>query len=135
MLRFQRQGVLVYDLGGWYAGTKDKGKLGVNRFKASFGGVIVKEFNAERYVTAIGCLAMVLLRCYRYCAQRFNAAWDAIVQEGVNIVKVCRRLSRTVIENDSPDAKDVESLHTYLGGSTPERLPGSPLKVRDPRPS
>ena len=80
MLRFQRQGVRVYDLGGWYAGTKDKGKLGINRFKASFGGVIVREFNAEHCVTAIGRVALVLLRSYRYCARMFGAACDAIVR-------------------------------------------------------
>lgn len=81
MLRFQRQGVLVYDLGGWYVGTEDKRKLGINRFKASFGGVIVREFNSERCVTAIGRLALVILRSYRYCARRLGAACGTIVRQ------------------------------------------------------
>jgi hypothetical protein len=52
MLRFKGRGVALYDFGGWYEGKTDEKKLGINRFKASFGGRALREFNAERLVTA-----------------------------------------------------------------------------------
>jgi hypothetical protein len=60
ILRFQRQGIETYDFGGWYAGTENAGKLRVNRFKESFGGEIVREFNSEFGFTIVGRLAMAL---------------------------------------------------------------------------
>lgn len=60
MLRFQRRGITVYDLGGWYPGIQDQEKLGINRFKAGFGAVVVKEFNSETGITTAGRLAVAL---------------------------------------------------------------------------
>jgi len=60
ILRFQQQGLTVYDLGGWYGGAEDQEKLRINRFKESFGGVLTREFNAETAVTAKGRLALDL---------------------------------------------------------------------------
>jgi len=58
LLRFQQQGLALYDLGGWYGGTEDQEKLRINRFKESFGGVVIKEFNSETGVTTKGKLAL-----------------------------------------------------------------------------
>jgi len=58
ILRFQQQGLPAYDLGGWHGGAEDQKKLRINRFKESFGGALVKEFNAEIGVTAKGRLAL-----------------------------------------------------------------------------
>lgn len=60
ILRFQRQGSTEYDFGGWYAGSEDVDKLGINRFKASFGGEVVPEFNSEVAITTAGRLALAL---------------------------------------------------------------------------
>lgn len=41
---FRVKGFRVYDLGGWYAGSTDAQKLGINRFKKGFGGRKVLEY-------------------------------------------------------------------------------------------
>jgi putative peptidoglycan lipid II flippase len=48
---FKQLGVATYDLGGWYAGTSDAGKLTVNAFKTQFGGAKVREYNCRRALT------------------------------------------------------------------------------------
>jgi len=60
ILRFQRQGIETYDFGGWYGGTENAEKLRINRFKESFGGKVVPEFNYEVGVTIAGRLALAL---------------------------------------------------------------------------
>lgn len=58
MLRFRHQGIAVHDLGGWYGGNEDQQKLRINKFKESFGGLVIKEFNSEAAVTWTGRLAI-----------------------------------------------------------------------------
>jgi hypothetical protein len=45
VLHFQAQGLSLYDFGGWYRGSVDREKLGINAFKEGFGGRIVRDFN------------------------------------------------------------------------------------------
>lgn len=45
MEMFKKEGMYVYDWGGYAYNTVDPGLMGVNKFKASFGGKEVKEFN------------------------------------------------------------------------------------------
>jgi len=45
MMRFRDAGDLVYDFGGWYAGTEDEDMLRINRFKEGFGGTVIKTYN------------------------------------------------------------------------------------------
>ena len=71
LLRFQQEGISIYDLGGWYAGLEDREKLGINRFKANFGGQIVKEFSAEIPLTAIGSLALAFTRRFSWRPEKF----------------------------------------------------------------
>lgn len=52
MLRFKQAGIRVYDFGGWYQGTTDTEKLGINRFKAEFGGTVVTNYNCKLLLTA-----------------------------------------------------------------------------------
>jgi lipid II:glycine glycyltransferase (peptidoglycan interpeptide bridge formation enzyme) len=60
ILKFKAQGVSIYDFGGWYQGDKDLAKLGINRFKEGFGGVIVKNFMQEFGITPKGRVYVIL---------------------------------------------------------------------------
>ena len=66
MLKFKEQQVSIYDLGGWYPGDKDLAKLDINKFKKSFGGVIVKDFNQEFGITLKGKLYVLLNSIHDY---------------------------------------------------------------------
>lgn len=78
ILRFQQEGISIYDLGGWYAGSEDREKLGINRFKANFGGQIVKQFSAEIPLTAVGSLALAFTRRFSWRPEKFATASQAI---------------------------------------------------------
>lgn len=43
MLKFNQEGFLVYDWGGIALDTQDKGLQGINKFKESFGGELIKQ--------------------------------------------------------------------------------------------
>jgi hypothetical protein len=60
-------GLSVYDFGGWYAGSTDEALLGINRFKASFGGHTVAQVNAGVALSWRGWLFLQL-------QQRFTPA-------------------------------------------------------------
>jgi hypothetical protein len=62
MLRHKAEGVSFYDLGGWYAGSEDQSKLGVNKFKQSFGGDVRKTYDFERAVTLKGSVVLWVRR-------------------------------------------------------------------------
>jgi len=62
MLKFKAQQITDYDQGGWYPGDKDLAKLGINQFKKSLGGAIVKNFNQEFGVTLKGKIYIFLNR-------------------------------------------------------------------------
>ncbi len=53
-LRFRETGIADFDFGGWYPGTTDIRLLGINRFKMSLGGRVVRQYDCERLVTAKG---------------------------------------------------------------------------------
>ena len=65
MKRFQREGIQLYDFGGWYSGTENKELLAVNFFKEGFGGRIVKTYNYTRAKTALGRLYLLAGRLRR----------------------------------------------------------------------
>jgi hypothetical protein len=62
MMRLKKEGVSIYDFGGWYSGSKDQAKLDINKFKEGFGGQIKKNFNQEVGITLIGNLYLLALR-------------------------------------------------------------------------
>ncbi len=62
MLAFRERGFRVYDLGGWYPGTRDIERLKINQFKEDFGGRIVTHYRCEMGVTLVGTCALVLAR-------------------------------------------------------------------------
>jgi hypothetical protein len=64
MLRHKAGGVSFYDLGGWYAGNEDQAKLGVNKFKRSFGGQVCKNYDFELAVTPKGKAALWVRRVF-----------------------------------------------------------------------
>jgi hypothetical protein len=58
LLRFQSEGVELYDMGGWYEGKSDIQKLQINEFKRGFGGHLLQEFHCVRAATVKGALAL-----------------------------------------------------------------------------
>ncbi len=50
MLQFKKQGFEMYDFGGYAMNTTDKGLQGINKFKLSFGGVVVECKNYSSYL-------------------------------------------------------------------------------------
>ena len=52
--RFVEQGIVEFDFGGWYPGKTDICLLGINRFKMSFGGRIVREYNCDQPISVKG---------------------------------------------------------------------------------
>lgn len=54
MQRFKIDGLIMYDLGGWYAGTADEKLLRVNKFKEGFGGECSAAFHCTRALTTKG---------------------------------------------------------------------------------
>lgn len=60
MIRFRSEAIRTYDFGGWYAGGGDQQRLAINRFKGSFGGTVVREFNCVRPLTIRGRLAVAI---------------------------------------------------------------------------
>ncbi|AFY46255.1 hypothetical protein Nos7524_0336 [Nostoc sp. PCC 7524] len=65
ILRFKKQGIPVYDFGGWYIGNTDEEKLRINEFKQKFGGEVVNNFNCSRGITMKGKLYLALQNIYR----------------------------------------------------------------------
>ena len=64
MLALKGRDTPVLDLGGWYAGSTDQGKLRINQFKGEFGGAIVKTFNCDKALTMRGRLALAAWRLF-----------------------------------------------------------------------
>jgi hypothetical protein len=48
---FKARGDAIYDFGGWYSGSGDPRRLGINRFKEGFGGDLVTVYVCERPLT------------------------------------------------------------------------------------
>jgi hypothetical protein len=61
-LRFREQGISDFDFGGWYPGTSDIRLLGINRFKKSFGGVVVQQYDCEQPLSVKGRLLLATVR-------------------------------------------------------------------------
>ena len=60
VLRFRDEGFAIYDFGGWYAGTANDELLRINRFKESFGGEVVLQYNCDQALSWKGMLALWL---------------------------------------------------------------------------
>jgi hypothetical protein len=67
MLRFRDEGFAIYDFGGWYPGKQNEALLRVNRFKKSFGGELILQYNCDQGITWKGVLALWLRG--RMCAK------------------------------------------------------------------
>jgi hypothetical protein len=59
MLALKERGICLYDFGGWYPGTTNIRFLGMNAFKESFGGEVVREFGGEEIRTARGWFVLM----------------------------------------------------------------------------
>jgi len=70
MLALQTEGIRCYDFGGWYPGTEDLKRLGINRFKEGFGGTVVREYESEQPLTLLGRLYLHLRTLKWLCLDR-----------------------------------------------------------------
>ncbi len=57
-VRYSDQGIREFYFGGWYPGKTDIRLLGINRFKKSFGGRVVREYDCAQPVTLKGWLLL-----------------------------------------------------------------------------
>lgn len=73
--RFKQDGVLQYDLGGWYEGDSDAEKLRINQFKSEFGGVVVRNYNCIQTVTL---KARILLKVSKWLKSFYSSIRRAI---------------------------------------------------------
>jgi hypothetical protein len=73
MLRFRDEGFAIYDFGGWYSGSQNLALLRVNRFKKSFGGELVRQYNCDQAITWKGALAL-WLRAHLFDTQVLKAS-------------------------------------------------------------
>ncbi|PWU19383.1 MAG: hypothetical protein C5B50_06695 [Verrucomicrobia bacterium] len=62
MLHYRESRAQMYDLGGWYSGTSDLARMGINKFKEGFGGRVVCEFEGEQILTTKGWSAVAASR-------------------------------------------------------------------------
>jgi hypothetical protein len=62
MMHYREAGVEVFDLGGWYNGSTDSALLGINRFKAGFGGSVWCEYQGEVLISPKAWIVMNLAR-------------------------------------------------------------------------
>jgi hypothetical protein len=69
VLYFQSQGLSIYDFGGWYHGSEDREKLGINAFKEGFGGTHERAFNCTRASSPRG-VAVLSVKRMRTIARR-----------------------------------------------------------------
>lgn len=59
-LRYQEMGLEIFDFGGWYSGNTDQARLDINRFKESFGGKVVREYECEQVLTLKGRVVLAV---------------------------------------------------------------------------
>ena len=74
----QQEGVRYFDFGGWYPGTTDIERLGMNAFKQSFGGEVRRDFDGERSRSLRGWVALNLVRWLRQDRERHPPAPAAV---------------------------------------------------------
>jgi hypothetical protein len=79
-LRHKAEGTKCFDFGGWYPGNTDQQLLGINRFKAGFGGRLVRKYCCERILSVRG---WVLLTTARILG-RIRGSDPALMSEPVN---------------------------------------------------
>jgi len=64
MLRMKKLGIRYFDFGGWYPGKTDIQLLGINSFKESFGGEIVRDYECKRILTLKGWLVLTAAKLF-----------------------------------------------------------------------
>ncbi len=63
-LTFREWGIAYFDFGGWYPGTSDIRLLGLNKFKRSFGGRVVREYECEQPITVKGRVLLTVAQLW-----------------------------------------------------------------------
>jgi hypothetical protein len=65
MLNLKERGFCHYDFGGWYRGTTDLQLLGMNAFKQSFGGQVVRGFECKEIRTLKGWFVLMVAKMFK----------------------------------------------------------------------
>lgn len=77
---FREQGISCFDFGGWHPGTTNIRLLGINRFKRSFGGRLVVEYDCEQPVTLKGRVVLAAAELLRWLKQARSCRGDGSQQ-------------------------------------------------------
>ena len=72
-MHYRNRGVAEYDFGGWYNGTTDQARLGINKFKEAFGGTTVCEYEGEELLTLKAWSVITAARIF----QKFGGMTDS----------------------------------------------------------
>jgi hypothetical protein len=86
-LSYQADGVELYDLGGWYNGTSDAARLGINKFKESFGGKVLCEYQGQQLLTLKAWSAIHLAKLLNNLRARKLSAQTKQLHPGSNPVE------------------------------------------------
>jgi hypothetical protein len=70
IINYKSEGIAIYDMGGWYAGSDDQLKVGINTFKEQFGGRIVHEYNCDVLLTVRARIVTRVTTSIRRLAER-----------------------------------------------------------------
>ena len=62
LLRHKVDGLKCFDFGGWYPGSTDQQLLGINRFKAGFGGKLICKYTCEQILSVKGWVLLTTAR-------------------------------------------------------------------------
>jgi hypothetical protein len=94
-LAFKTQGIPCFDFGGWYTGSSNIQFLGINRFKKSFGGKVVLEYDCEQPLTVRG---WILLTAAQILAR---------IKQGRTPTSAVRECADAATQPAEPDLKPV----------------------------
>jgi hypothetical protein len=67
---YPSMGVEVFDFGGWYAGSDDQSRLGINKYKEAFGGKTVCQYQGEELLSLKARLGVRIARWFQQRRQR-----------------------------------------------------------------
>ena len=82
MRMFRDNGFTIYDFGGWYAGTENQTRVGVNSFKAGFGGVRTRLYSMAIPLSRRGRAYLITVGVYKRWKARLAASAAAGERNG-----------------------------------------------------
>lgn len=106
---YQEQDVACFDFGGWYMGTEDQARLGINRFKRGFGGEVVCEYDCEQILTWRAAVVLTAARTLQVLKQ----ARGVSVRLGEAVQRICLRRATACRAAASPSPRPRPVAHAH----------------------